>query len=102
VNVEAVTSVGVGFSPYVEAEGVLNELTSLSGGRVLFMNNSQGAKAFNEVFELIALELRSQYQLAVVPELSSGSTKWRKLKVTASRAGQAEELTARTRQGFYR
>ena len=106
LNVSAMNNLNVvAASPYIEAEGVLSELTSLSGGRVLFMNNSQGAEAFNEVFELIALELRSQYQIAVAPELSSGSTKWRKLKVMASRAGatgQKEELIARTRQGYYR
>ena len=89
--------------PFNEEGGdVLSELTSLSGGRVLFMNNTQGPKAFNEVFELIALELRSQYQLAIAPEQSSGKSKWRKLKVTASRSGDSEELIARTRQGYYR
>lgn len=106
VNVAAIDNVNpVGAGPYIEAEGILSELTSLSGGRVLFMNNSQGAKAFNEVFELIALELRSQYQVAIAPELSSGKTKWHKLKVMASRdgaTGQKEELIARTRQGYYR
>lgn len=91
-----------GVSPYFEAEEIMEELTALSGGRVLFMTNSQGAKAFNEVFELVALELRSQYQIAIAPEPSGGKTKWRKLKVVASRAGQKEELTARTRQGYYR
>jgi hypothetical protein len=69
------------------------------------MNNTQGPKAFNEVFELIALELRSQYQLAIAPGPSSGKNKWHKLKVTASRSGtksDSEELIARTRQGYYR
>ncbi|HEX7334787.1 MAG TPA: VWA domain-containing protein [Pyrinomonadaceae bacterium] len=105
LNVAAIDNVNVvSASPYIEAEGVLSELTSLSGGRVLFMNNSQGAEAFNEVFELIALELRSQYQIAIAPEPSAGKTKWHKLKVKASRAapGKPEELMARTRQGYYR
>lgn len=103
LSVDVVNSVGVGAAPYVEAEGVLSELTSLSGGRVLFMTNSQGAKAFNEVFELIALELRSQYQITVAPEVPSSNPKWRKLKVMASRAdatGRKEELIARTRKGY--
>jgi Ca-activated chloride channel family protein len=91
--------------PVTEGDGVLQELTGLSGGRVLFMNVSQGPQAFNEVFELIALELRNQYQVAIVPEPSSGAAKWRKLKVMASRTsptGQKEELLARTRQGYFR
>jgi Ca-activated chloride channel family protein len=88
-----------------EGGGVLSELTSLSGGRVLFMNDTQAPKAFNEVFELIAVELRSQYQLVIAPEPTSGKSKWHKLKVTASRSGtksDSEELIARTRQGYYR
>ena len=105
LNVSAIDNVNpVNAAPYIEAEGILDELTSLSGGRVFFMNNSQGAKAFNEVFELIALELRSQYQIAIAPEASGGKTKWHKLKVVASRggAGRTEELVSRTRQGYYR
>ncbi len=105
LNVAAIDNVNtVGAGPYIEAAGILNEFTYLSGGRVLFMNNSQGAKAFNEVFELIALELRSQYQIAIAPEPSIGKTKWHKLKVMVSRAapGKGEELMARTRQGYYR
>jgi Ca-activated chloride channel homolog len=100
LNVVGIGDVNV--IPVTEGDGVLNELAHLSGGRVLFMNTSQGAKAFNEVFELIALELRSQYQLAIAPEPSAGKTKWHKLKVTASRPGQSEELISRTRQGYYR
>ena len=101
VGLQNVVGIGdVAVVPNMEGQGVLTELSSLSGGRVLFMNTSQGAKAFNEVFELIALELRSQYQVAIAPEPSTGDTKWRKLKVTASKTGQ--ELIARTRQGYYR
>ncbi|HJS25442.1 MAG TPA: VWA domain-containing protein [Pyrinomonadaceae bacterium] len=101
VGLQNVVGIGDAVSLNLEGEGILSELATLSGGRVLFMNNSQGPKAFNEVFEIIALELRSQYQIAIAPEASSAKTKWRKLKVTASRAG-AEELMARTRQGYYR
>lgn len=87
----------------LESEGVLNELTSVTGGRALFMNNSQGSKAFNEVFELIALELRSQYRLVIARPADYAGKGWRKLKITASRAdatGSSEEFTARTRQGY--
>lgn len=89
--------------PNLEGEGVLTELTYLSGGRVLFMNNSQGAEAFNEVFDLIALELRNQYQVVIEPSSSVAGKNWRQLKVTASRggaSGRAEELVARTRQMY--
>lgn len=89
--------------PDLEGERLLTELTVLSGGRVLFMNNSQGSQAFNEVFELIALELRNQYQVVIEPSSPNANKHWRRLKITASRAdnsGRSEELVARTRQGY--
>ena len=84
-----------------EGERLMKELAVSSGGRVLYMNNTDGPKAFNEVFELIALELQSQYQLQISPDQSSRARKWHKLKVAISRTG-AEEWVARTRQGYYR
>lgn len=87
----------------LEGQGVLDELTFLSGGRALFLNNSQGSQAFNEVFELIALELRSQYRIVIArPPDYAGKTS-RKLKITASRSvalGRSERLLARTRQVY--
>lgn len=87
----------------LEGQGVLDELTSMSGGRVLFMKNLQGEKAFNEVFDLIALELRNQYRVVIARPVSYAGKKSRKLKVTARRidtAGRPEELFARTRQEY--
>lgn len=84
-----------------EGERIMKELASSSGGRVLFMNNGQGSEAFNEVFELIALELRNQYQLVIAPGASTGKSKWHKLKVAVTK-DNSEELIARTRQGYYR
>lgn len=87
----------------LEIEELFKDLTSVSGGRALFINNSQGSKSFNEVFESIALELRSQYRLVIAKPTSHAGKGWRKLKITASRTnatGRAEELIARTRQGY--
>ncbi|HEY0763839.1 MAG TPA: VWA domain-containing protein [Pyrinomonadaceae bacterium] len=89
--------------PNLEGQSVLDQLTFMSGGRALFMNNSQGPKAFSEVFELIALELRSQYQIVIARPASLAGKESRKLKITASRAGttgRTEQLLARTRQSY--
>lgn len=87
----------------LEGKGVLDELTYMSGGRVLFMNNSQGPRAFNEVFELIALELRTQYRIVIARPVDYAAKKSRKLQITASRTnatGRTEQLMARTRQVY--
>lgn len=85
-------------------ERVLQELSSISGGRALFMTNASGVAAFNEVFELIATELKTQYQLLIKIESSAGAKKWRKIKLKASQvdgSGQRDHFTARTREGYY-
>ena len=86
--------------PYVDGLSVLSEFSANSGGRSLFMTNASGPKAFMEVFELIALELRTQYQLVIAPDHAGGKTKWRKIKLDAKRS--PERLMARTRLWFYR
>lgn len=85
----------------LEAERLMKELAFSSGGRMLFTKNSEGLKGFNEVFELIALELRGQYQLVIAPDSANGNRKWHKLKVAINK-DDAADLLARTRQGYYR
>lgn len=86
--------------PYVDGLSVLSEFSVNSGGRSLFMTNASGPKAFMEVFELIALELRTQYQLVIAPDHGAGKSKWLKIKLDAKRS--PERLIARTRLWYYR
>lgn len=99
------SSVLAGSAMGMEGVGVLEELTSHVGGRVFVTETTSNAKAFNEIFELIAIELTSQYQLVINREEYVGDKeKWRKLKVRATRvdaSGKPKELTVRTRQGYY-
>ena len=79
----------------------LEELSAASGGRAFFTKRNQaGPGTLNEVFELIALELRAHYQLAIAPEHSGAKTKWRRIRIEAKQG--TERLTARTRLWFYR
>lgn len=87
-------------APYLDGPKILNELSANSGGRGLFMTNASGPRAFQEVFELIALELRNHYQLVIAPDHSGSKTKWRRLRITASR--DSEQLLARTRQWYFK
>jgi Ca-activated chloride channel family protein len=88
-----------------EGKGVLDELSERSGGQTLLLENGSKAKAINKAFELVATEVRSQYELLIEPTPVTGVRKWRKLKVTAAYTdanGKRKELKVRTREGFYR
>jgi Ca-activated chloride channel family protein len=83
-------------------EGVkrLEELSAASGGRAFFTKNQSVPADLNQVFELIATELRAHYQLVIAPEPQDPKAKWRKIKIEAKQG--TERLTARTRLWYYR
>ncbi len=90
-----------------EGLGVLEELTFLSGGK-LFSSKDGAAlqlKDANGVFENIAIELRNQYTITIVPNEGMAINKWQKVKVKVNvPAGTQRDwkgLSARTRDGFY-
>lgn len=88
-----------------EGKGILVELSECSGGQALVLQNGSKAKAIDRAFELVATEVRSQYELVVEPTPMAGARKWRKVKVTAAYTdakGKRKELKVRTREGFYR
>lgn len=94
-----------GSSLSIEGQGVLAELTTVSGGVTLQLENRSKAKAINEAFETIGTDVRSQYELVVEPPQPTIPRKWRKLKVTATYTdanGKRKELKVRTREGFFR
>jgi Ca-activated chloride channel family protein len=83
-------------------EGVkrLEELSAASGGRSFFTKNESVPADLNQVFDLIAQELRAHYQLVIAPEPRDPKAKWRKIKIEAKQG--TERLTARTRLWYYR
>ena len=88
--------------PSLEA---LEELANLSGGRPLFSLQYPNSVAFTQAFESIALELRSQYQLAISAAEPGAKEKWNKLNVTVARndpTGKPQKFIVRTRKGYYR
>jgi hypothetical protein len=68
------------------------------------VTTADGSRVFKEIFELIALEVRAQYQLAIAaPSSTGGKSKWHKVKIKATRInpkGKPEQLLARTRQTY--
>ena len=88
----------------IETQAVLDELSEGSGGRSHYVTTADGPRVFKEIFELIALEVRAQYQLAIAaPSSTGGKSKWHKVKIKATRTnpkGKPEQLLARTRQTY--
>ena len=88
-----------------EGVAALDELTGYGGGRTFFTPMDSNVKAFHQIFELMAIELRSQYQIVVSREAPGVREKWHKLNVTATRkdaTGKSEKLKVRTQGGYYR
>src|SRR6185436_5895390 len=88
----------------IETQAVLDELSEGSGGRSHYVTTADSSRVFKEIFELIALEVRAQYQLAIAaPSSTGGKAKWHKVKIKATRTnqkGKSEQLQARTRQTY--
>jgi Ca-activated chloride channel family protein len=90
-----------------EGVSTLYKLSSLSGGIVLSSpeGSTPGLNEATTVLETIALELRNQYTITIVPDDSITNKIWRKVKVRANPPPDADprlkKLEARTREGFY-
>jgi len=79
---------------YSDADYVLRQLTSQTGGRVFFPG---GADELPSIYGMISEELSSQYLLGYTSSNPRRDGRWRRIQVRVSRAG----ATARTRQGYY-
>jgi len=97
----------MGSSLGLEGQGILEELSSVSGGRLFFGKDGVPLKPkdLNLAFQIIATELRRQYAISIVPNESSHGKKWRKVKVKVVRDPATPRLlkglTVRTREGFF-
>ena len=79
---------------YSDADYVLRQLTTQTGGRVFF---PAGATELPSIYALISEELSSQYLLGYTSKNPKRDGRWRKIQVRVSRPGG----TARTKQGYY-
>ena len=90
-----------GSSLGMEGQGVLEKLTTVTGGRAFFPRHHEPSE-LGEVWEFIAKEIRSQYRLVIKPE-PVAANKWRKINVNANMrdsSGKLIELRARARKEF--
>jgi Ca-activated chloride channel family protein len=82
----------------LSGRSVLEQLTSASGGRAYFPDNST---EMSEAFENIALDLRHQYVIGYRPTNFAADGKWRRVKVTLTPPEGSPPLVVRTRGGYY-
>lgn len=79
---------------YYEADFVLRQLTTQTGGRVFFPTRVDELPA---IYALIAQELSSQYLMGYTSSNARRDGQWRRVSVRTSRPG----VTARTKLGYY-
>ena len=89
---DAGSAVGMG------GQALLDELSSVSGGKAFFPNTTA---EMNEIFERIALELRHQYSIGYRPSNFIANGKWHDLKVKVKPPRGMPKLFVRSKDGYY-
>jgi Ca-activated chloride channel family protein len=87
-----------GSSLGMEGQAILDELSSVSGGKAFFPNTSA---EMDDVFERIALELRHQYSIGYRPKGFKNDGKWHKLKVKITPPRGLPRLFVRAKDGYF-
>lgn len=85
-----------------EGQGILDSFTLTTGGNTFIPGS---AKDVNQVFELIAQELRLQYSVGFKPATSAKKNNWHRIKVSVTPPSSALRKTlplkVRSREGYY-
>jgi Ca-activated chloride channel family protein len=89
---------GMGGKYAFYGELLLEELTSVSGGRAFFPRSSN---RLNEIFEEIALELRHQYSIGFRPSNFTSDGKWHRVTVKVTPPNDVKRVFVRHREGYY-
>lgn len=77
---------------------ILEEITSLTGGRAFFPNTPP---ELDDVITRIALELRHQYSLGFYPTNVAANGEWRRLRIKVTPQRGLPRLRVRGREGYY-
>ena len=96
------TPTDVGSALAMEGQGILAELSGVSGGQALFPRDK---KELKEVMNLVVTQLRHQYRLGFQPNKSDVPNKWHRITVRIALPANAppefKKLNIQTRQGYY-
>jgi len=95
VNDMIIYSIGLGTNVLdLDLRHVLKTLSQETGGRAFFPDK---VEELETVYKEIAAELKSQYYLSYEPANTSWDGRWRKISLSAPKAG----VDIRTRSGYY-
>jgi Ca-activated chloride channel homolog len=88
------------FALVEEGKNILDNLSSMTGGRTFFPRTSIELEA---IFDVIALELRHQYSISYKPKNFTADGKWRKVKIklTPPQHIKLPQLFVRSKQGYF-
>ncbi len=87
-----------GSSLGMEGQGILDELSGVSGGKAVF---PRSAAEMDDIFEQIALELRHQYSIGYKPDTFQNDGKWHRVKVKVTPPRGLPRLFVRSKEGYY-
>jgi Ca-activated chloride channel family protein len=82
----------------MEGQGILDELSSVSGGKAFFPRSNA---EMDDIFEQIALELRHQYSIGYKPTNFANDGRWHKIKVKVNPPRGLPRLFVRSKEGYF-
>jgi VWFA-related protein len=80
--------------PRVDGKKILDQISKETGGRMYEVSKKQ---AIDQIYDGIAEELRTQYNLGYTPDKDNSGTGYHKISL----ATKQKDLTVQTRQGYY-
>jgi VWFA-related protein len=80
--------------PRVDGKKILDQISKATGGRLYEVSKKQ---AMDQIYDSIAEELRTQYNLGYTPDKSNAETGYRKISLAAKQ----KDLVVQTRDGYY-
>ena len=83
-------------------QAILDELTTVSGGRAYFPQNNKDRKELKEVIDRIVIELAHQYVVGFTPANAAPAGKWNKVKIKLTPPDESlKSLRLRAREGYF-
>jgi VWFA-related protein len=80
--------------PHVDGKKILQQISKETGGRMYEVSKKQ---AIDQIYDSIAEELRTQYNLGYTPDKGNAETGYHKINLVAKQ----KELVVQTREGYY-
>jgi VWFA-related protein len=80
--------------PHVDGKKILDQISKATGGRLYEVSKKQ---AIDQIYDSIAEELRTQYNLGYTPDKSNTENGYHKISLVAKQ----KDLVVQTRDGYY-